>query len=49
MIFEFLRDMILSILQMLNEVQFQGIPLLTILIAMALFSLLIEFIRGLYD
>ena len=49
MLFEFLRDLIVSILQMLNEVQFQGIPLLTILIAMALFSLLTSFIQGLYD
>ena len=49
MLFEFLRDLIVSILQMLHNVQFQGIPLLTIIIAMALFSLLIDFIQGLYD
>ena len=49
MIFEFLRDMIVSIINMLRGVEFLGIPLLTILIAMAIFSLLTEFIRGLYD
>ena len=49
MLFEFLRDLIVSILQMLHDVQFLGVPLLTILIAMAMFSLLIDFIQGLYD
>ena len=49
MIFEFLRDMIVSIINMLRGVDFLGVPLLTVLIAMAMFSLLVEFIRGLYD
>ena len=49
MIFEFLRDMFISIINMLKSVEFLGIPLLTVLIAMAMFSLLTEFIRGLYD
>ena len=49
MLFEFLRDLIISILQMLRDVQFEGISLLTIILSMAIFSLLVDFIQGLYD
>ena len=49
MIFEFLHNMTIAILTMLDNVQFMNISLLSLLIAFAVFRLLINFIQGLYD